>query len=168
MGREKDKLFRRSFSHLQDAGQERCFFVEFQGEGVEDYGGPYRAVFTNAAVNESCGPLELFQPSVNQQEDSGRSRHLFTLNRSHPENEGVLKLNHFEFLGKLLGTAHRHRIMLALDLSPIFWKRLCGREPTLKDLEEVDESFVKCFEQMNKLEEDVMEDDEITDWSVQT
>ena len=38
-----DRSLRRSFVHMQDAGQARAFFVKFTGEGVDDHGGPYRA-----------------------------------------------------------------------------------------------------------------------------
>ena len=27
---------------IQDAGQQRAFYVKFAGEGVDDHGGPYR------------------------------------------------------------------------------------------------------------------------------
>ena len=38
-----ERSLRRSFVHMQDAGQARAFFVKFTGEGVDDHGGPYRA-----------------------------------------------------------------------------------------------------------------------------
>ena len=35
-----DSAWRRSYVDIQDAGQERAFFVQFTGEGVDDHGGP--------------------------------------------------------------------------------------------------------------------------------
>uniref|UniRef100_A0A7S2RG93 HECT E3 ubiquitin ligase n=1 Tax=Mucochytrium quahogii TaxID=96639 RepID=A0A7S2RG93_9STRA len=35
-----------AYSHPMDEGQSRSFKVKFEGEGVDDYGGPYREVFT--------------------------------------------------------------------------------------------------------------------------
>ena len=50
-----DRSLRRAFAHMQDAGQTRAFFVKFTGEGVDDQGGPYRAVFETAVGEESTG-----------------------------------------------------------------------------------------------------------------
>ena len=33
-----------------DDGQERAFKVKFEGEGVDDYGGPYREIFSQVAA----------------------------------------------------------------------------------------------------------------------
>ena len=44
--------FRRAFQDIQDEGQPRAFYVEFSGEGVDDHGGPYRAVFQSACGSE--------------------------------------------------------------------------------------------------------------------
>uniref|UniRef100_A0A7S1CA38 HECT domain-containing protein n=1 Tax=Bicosoecida sp. CB-2014 TaxID=1486930 RepID=A0A7S1CA38_9STRA len=41
--------FRRSYVGKGHGGQERAFKVKFLGEGVNDYGGPYRAVFEQLA-----------------------------------------------------------------------------------------------------------------------
>jgi hypothetical protein len=40
-----DTSFRRSYLGKGHGGQRRAFKVKFHGEGVNDYGGPYRAVF---------------------------------------------------------------------------------------------------------------------------
>jgi hypothetical protein len=58
-------LFRRAYSHVQDAGQRRCFFVKFVGEGVDDNGGPYRAAVQAAAAEEPAGPLGMLVPCPN-------------------------------------------------------------------------------------------------------
>ena len=39
---------RMGYTHPMDDGQERTFKVKFEGEGVDDYGGPYREVFAQA------------------------------------------------------------------------------------------------------------------------
>ena len=46
------RLLRRAWEDVQDAGQERSFYVKFIGEGVSDHGGPYRAVFQKACAEE--------------------------------------------------------------------------------------------------------------------
>ena len=40
-----DASFRRAYLGKGHGGQKRAFKVKFLGEGVNDYGGPYRAVF---------------------------------------------------------------------------------------------------------------------------
>ena len=39
----------------KDAGQPRAFYVKLVGEGVDDHGGPYRAVFETAVGEEPAG-----------------------------------------------------------------------------------------------------------------
>ncbi|GBG27548.1 E3 ubiquitin-protein ligase HERC2 [Hondaea fermentalgiana] len=59
------RMLRRSYSHIQDASQQRCFFVKFESEGVDDHGGPYRAVFQIAIEDEAAGPLQILLPCPN-------------------------------------------------------------------------------------------------------
>ena len=54
-----DACFRRDYSHQNDARQQRSFFVKCVGEGVDDNGGPYRAVVGAATGEEPAGPLEM-------------------------------------------------------------------------------------------------------------
>lgn len=50
-----DRALRRAYVHMQDAGQPRAFYVKLIGEGVDDHGGPYRAVFETAVGEEPAG-----------------------------------------------------------------------------------------------------------------
>ena len=45
---------RMAYTHPMDDGQERTFKVKFEGEGVDDYGGPYREVFA-----QFCSELQV-------------------------------------------------------------------------------------------------------------
>merc|ERR1712238_168001 len=74
---------RRGFVAQGHGGQKRAFKVKLVGEGVNDYSGPYREVFTDAmqevtdvdpSGNSSLGVL---QPSANNQADVGEGRDLF-------------------------------------------------------------------------------------------
>lgn len=40
-----DEKLRISYTHPMDDGQSRTFKIKFEGEGVDDYGGPYREIF---------------------------------------------------------------------------------------------------------------------------
>merc|ERR1712194_775980 len=64
-------------------GQKRAFKTKLIGEGVNDYSGPYREVFTDALseilqVSKSGnGSLRVLDPTPNNQSSIGESRDLF-------------------------------------------------------------------------------------------
>merc|ERR1712019_212767 len=64
-------------------GQKRAFKVKLVGEGVNDYSGPYREVFTDAirevtSMEQSMsGSLGVLEPSPNCVADIGKDRSLF-------------------------------------------------------------------------------------------
>ena len=95
---------RLGYTHPMDDGQQRAFKVKFEGEGVDDYGGPYRECFaqfaqelqatndnasgfgigvsrasagTSAAAN-SC-VLPLLTPSANRRSGTGANKDGFVL-----------------------------------------------------------------------------------------
>ena len=63
-----DEKLRISYTHPMDDGQSRTFKVKFEGEGVDDYGGPYREIF-----QQICEELQCMDPSaaVNNNENNG-------------------------------------------------------------------------------------------------
>ena len=60
-------LLRIGYTHPMDDGQERTFKVKFEGEGVDDYGGPYREIFGQVA-----GELQALETDVHYISGSGR------------------------------------------------------------------------------------------------
>jgi hypothetical protein len=79
---------RRSYVAKGHGGQKRAFKVKFIGEGVNDYSGPYREVYTDA-FNEllkvdplNRGTLGVLDPTPNNAEAIGENRELlmFSLN----------------------------------------------------------------------------------------
>lgn len=83
--------FRRGHVAKGHGGQKRCFKVKLVGEGVNDYSGPYREVFTDAmrevALTEEsmAGSLGVLEPSPNRAADIGEDRSLFVF--SFPSSE---------------------------------------------------------------------------------
>ena len=74
---------RRGFVAKGHGGQKRAFKVKLIGEGVNDYSGPYREVFTDA-VGEALktdptgrGALGVLDPTPNNLSDIGEDRELF-------------------------------------------------------------------------------------------
>lgn len=83
------RKLRRAYSHIQDATQQRCFFVKFESEGVDDHGGPYRAVFQIAIEEEAAGPLQILVPCPNAADGAlaNADRMVFTPLRHQLEDE---------------------------------------------------------------------------------
>jgi len=162
-------------------GQKRAFKVKLIGEGVNDYSGPYREVFTDAmrevtTVDDKGVPaLGILEPSSNKKVDIGEDRSLFVfasgsaeillntfmsnnIDRSSLSNEEMIVRNYYAsynsaasgdineieesllFLGKLCGTASRHKIPIDISFpSGIIWKRLTEENVRLSEtLNEID------------------------------
>jgi hypothetical protein len=159
-----DRTLRRSFVHMQDAGQPRAFYVKFTGEGVDDHGGPYRAVFETAVGEEPMGPLELLLPCPNAVMLMGENRDQHVLNASLPPE---LRLPLFHHLGRLMGLATRHRILVPLSLPSLVWASVAGLPVGRPELQAVDKVMAKAFAEVEKarpLALGALEDGEEEDW----
>jgi len=162
-----DHSFRRAYCGKGHGGQKRAFKLKLVGEGVDDYGGPYRQAFEvicDELQNDTEWPdarhraclLPLFIPCPNRYSavgDVGRDK--FTLN---PSARSPSLLRRFEFLGKLIGTAVRHGLLLGLDLPQMFWRKLVGLPITRKHLEEVDVAFVRDLRTLETATEETFKD----------
>lgn len=138
-----DRSLRRAYVHMQDAGQKRAFFVKFTGEGVDDQGGPYRAVFQTAVGEETMHLLDLLVPCPNALSEIGENRDKYTfntepLNAMQNNNNNSNPMAVFVHLGKLIALACRHQILVPLSLSKLIWKPLVGEQVDIKDLLAVD------------------------------
>ena len=130
------EFFRRAYSSVQDS-QKRAFFLKLANQGVDDYGGPYRAILNSAIVDEAAGPLELFVPV------EGDSTNCFKLNPTpFPSTDA---LSEYEFLGKLVALAQRHCIKIGMTISPDFWKWLAGDKLGMKDLKHLNSVSYTIF-----------------------
>jgi hypothetical protein len=146
--------FRRSYVGKGHGGQRRAFKVKFLGEGVNDYGGPYRAVFEQIIDELQCDSvttggvrqsdrcmLPLLVPCPNRALSIGMNQDKFTLTTApslSPMNQELMA-----FFGKLVGMAVRHRLNLAINLSVMHWCPLVGLPLTLMHLQTVDNLVVK-------------------------
>ncbi|OQR94707.1 HECT E3 ubiquitin ligase [Achlya hypogyna] len=140
---------RRAYTdELQDAGQPRAFYVKCLGEGVDDHGGPYRAVFQTAGWEEPIGPsLQLFVPCPNALNAEGANQDKYVLSASAPAG-------HLRFLGQLMGLAMRHRILIPLNCSELLWKPLVGLPVDRKDWSGVDTTVVRELHNLECLGDD--------------
>jgi hypothetical protein len=131
-----ETALRRSFVHMQDAGQPRAFFVKFTGEGVDDHGGPYRAVFETSIGEEAEGMLDLFTPSSNAKIRTGENRDQSVFNAAYLRE--IQKHPFFIHFGKLMAVASRHNILVSLSLPQLIWKPLAGESLQLSDIQATD------------------------------
>lgn len=132
--------------------------VKFEGEGVDDYGGPYREVFTQVAAElTSTVPTALTTIAANSLgEQSDQDECLLPILEPTPSSvsggdcsvglEFTVKpnvsdqryLRTYKFLGQLLGIALRCRVAAPWRLSKVFWKGLVGEKAQEADLAHMD------------------------------
>jgi hypothetical protein len=159
-------LLRMGYTHPMDDGQERTFKVKFEGEGVDDYGGPYREIFSQVAAEvQSCNAaaqlgmptqhrftgacvLPLLCPSPNMKsDDAARSDVLLV----QPRLTRHLYLEMYNFLGQVIGMALRSKVAIKVNVSSVFWKAMVGQPVDESDLVAFDEataSMVRHFRQL--------------------
>ena len=79
---------RRGFVAKGHGGQKRAFKVKLIGEGVNDYSGPYREVFTDAVSEilhvgqDGRGSLGVLDPTPNNASEIGENRDLFMFSQN--------------------------------------------------------------------------------------
>lgn len=158
-----DYSFRRSYAGKGHGGQKRAFKVKLIGEGVDDYGGPYRQVFEaicdelqNDSEPDIAGGgclLPLLLPCPNRLHSVGDfGRDKFVLNCA-ADTPSLLR--RFEFLGKLIGTAMRHGLQLGFHFPELVWRQLVGLPVCLKHLEEIDLTFCQDLRRLEAAAGDV-------------
>lgn len=153
-----DFAFRRSYIGKGHGGQKRFFKVKFLGEGVHDYGGPYRAVFEQIVDEIQCDHiinksseknlLPFLLPSNNRLSSVGLIQDKFVLSTV-PTNSPTM-LEYIYFLGKILGSAVRQNLNLALDLSVLVYRPLVRLPLSRIHLETVDVLTVKSLDDITK------------------
>ncbi|KAF0693119.1 Aste57867_15865 [Aphanomyces stellatus] len=160
-----DSGFRRAYIGKGHGGQKRAFKVKFLGEGVNDYGGPYRAVFEQIVdelqmdqveiTKGEQGLLPLLVPCPNRRSGTGSNQDKFVLNPSCGTISvavGPIALELHRFLGKLIGAAVRHGLQIGLDLPSVVWRPLVGLPLTRHHLEDIDVVAYNTLTQMEKME----------------
>jgi len=135
-------VLRLGYTHPMDDGQSRAFKVKFEGEGVDDYGGPYREIFSQIAAEvQALGEvlraesresfkhatrcaLPLLRPAPNAAVDDATTGQDVLI-----PQPGLVEgtyLDMYHFLGQFLGMALRSRIAIKVKFPPHVWKSLVG------------------------------------------
>jgi hypothetical protein len=135
-------LLHRDYSHSQDAGQQRSFFVKLIGEGVFDNGGPYRAVLGAACGEEPAGPLQFLKPCPNAENGTGSNRDIMVFN---PSLLSPTQISRLKLWGKFSGMVLRQDMLVSVSLPSFVWKALTGVAVDDSDLLQVDEFAMRSF-----------------------
>ena len=150
-----DSSLRRSYIGKGHGGQARAFLVKLLGEGADDYGGPYRALFESVAdelqadvvpvSGGSASLLPVLTPCSNRQiaAKTDTTQHLPSTEGFQPSEEqlasSVYGREAFAFVGRLAGIAMRHGINMPIALVPHVLKQLV-RSP----LQQTDAEQANC------------------------
>lgn len=150
-----ESYLRRGFVHMQDAGQPRAFYVKFTGEGVDDHGGPYRAVFETAVGEEAEGLLEILSPCANARIRTGENRDQAVLNPQFLRDPQKLAL--YSHLGRLMALACRHDVLVSLSLPRLIWRPFVGEGLGLADLKATDLHIVTSLGEISEGKVDMID-----------
>lgn len=151
---------RRSYVSKGHGGQRRAFKVKFMGEGVNDYGGPYRAVFEtiidelqsdNAIsarkISDKC-LLPLCIPCPNRSAGVGANQDKYVLS---PSSGSPLSQELMQFFGKMIGLAIRHGLTLGFTQSILLWRSMVKLPVSRSHLEAVDSLLAKQLRDVEEL-----------------
>ena len=167
------------YTHPMDDGQSRAFKVKFDGEGVDDYGGPYREIFqqicdelqaarprrgqgqTSSTAGDGGGGvndtddspqcfLPLLLPTPNWSSAAGECDEKYKYMFA-PSADSALRMDLYRFMGQLVGMAVRSHITLNLELPSLVWKSVVRQRLTEKDLASVDAGAAAFVEHLSGL-----------------
>jgi len=142
--------------------RDRCFKVKFAGEAADDYGGPYREVFTmlcSELQNEAVLPLLLQTP--NGQHNVGSNRDRFIMQPSALSTE---HLQWYEFLGVLMAMSLLQKeTTISLSLCSVVWKQLVQQAADTSDLAGFDEMVNNSLFKIEHIEDEGVDEELFSD-----
>jgi len=167
-GKMKHSIFAQLHSQLQvvDVDQlkrrDRAFKVKFAGEAADDYGGPYREVFTSLCSelqNEEVLPLLLLTPNGQHNLGSNRDRYVMQ-----PASTSAELLQWYEFIGVLMGIALLQKeTVLGLNLCSVIWKQLVQQVADATDLAAFDEMVCQSLIKIENIENEGVDEEMFSD-----
>eukprot|EP01125_Pyxidicula_operculata_P016325 TRINITY_DN5602_c0_g1_i1.p1 TRINITY_DN5602_c0_g1~~TRINITY_DN5602_c0_g1_i1.p1 ORF type:complete len:463 (+),score=94.32 TRINITY_DN5602_c0_g1_i1:25-1413(+) len=123
-------------------------YIKFEGEEGLDYGGMSREWFLQLSKHFYDPSLKLFTVGLNE--------YYYTINKKSSENKK--HLDHFKFVGMIIGMAIYHVKVIEAPFPIPFMKALLNQQVELTDLEYIDEDLYKS---MYKIETS-----DVTDWEL--
>jgi len=122
-----------NFRH--DRVDERCYRINFAGEGSIDAGGPFRDSLVNIVEEMQTGAVPLLIKSPNNRNDHGANRDCYILD---PKSTGPAHLHMYKYLGGFIAFGILSKAPVPLNLASTVWKQILGEELTLADLDSID------------------------------
>jgi len=130
---------------------ERLMKIFSPGLGSDDAGGPYRDALEQMCSELESPTLELFELCANGVSKTGLNRDCYVPSKLGGEDSRGLKLEMYEFIGKLMGAAIRSKFVLNLHFAPLIWKKICCDEINPdQDLKDIDIYTAKYIEDLRK------------------
>jgi len=169
--RSDECLFLQGFRQLFDVEPSRlrqnvrAFEVILENEGAEDAGGPYREAITQFCQDIRMRELGLLIPCPNAKEEVGFNQDKFIVN---PSAMSPVKLQQFEFIGKLIGIAIRTKNALDLSLPSIIWKPLVGARLDRNDLESIDKCCCQFLDSIRNIGKEGVTEKTFNDYIFET
>ena len=114
---------------------ERCYRINFKGEGSIDAGGPFRDSLVNIVSEMENGAIPLLIKSPNNRNDHGTNRECFIVD---PSSTSPVHLEMYKYLGGFIAFGILSKSPVPFNLAPTVWKQILGMKMTLSDLESID------------------------------
>ena len=143
-----------NFSH--HSVDERCYKVNFQGEGSVDAGGPFRDSLVNIVQEMEDGLVPLLIKSPNNRNDHGANRDCYILN---PDSTSPAMLEMYKYLGGFIAFGILSKSPVPLNLAPTVWKQILGEKMQLSDLESMDAYSSQVLTDLKNFSKDLSDAD---------
>eukprot|EP01119_Soliformovum_irregulare_P010328 TRINITY_DN2538_c2_g1_i2.p1 TRINITY_DN2538_c2_g1~~TRINITY_DN2538_c2_g1_i2.p1 ORF type:complete len:2760 (-),score=753.14 TRINITY_DN2538_c2_g1_i2:11-8005(-) len=163
---KEECLFLQGFSELSKIDtvrlhqNERAFEVKLEKEGAEDVGGPYLECISQFCQDIQSKELGLFIMCPNGKEEIGFNQDKFVPS---PQSTSAIRLEQFEFVGKILGIAIRTKNVLDLSLPSVLWKPLVGMRIDRSDLEAIDKCCCQFLDSIRNISKEGVTEENFND-----
>ena len=135
---------------------EKCYKIDFKGEGSIDVGGPFRDSLTNIARELESGVVPLFIKSPNNKNEHGTNRDCFILDsRSKTPAHKFM----FNYLGAFLAFSFLSKSPLPFNLAPWVWKQILEEQVNMQDLEGIDAYSAQVLKDMQNFAQTLSDED---------
>jgi len=126
---------------------EKCYKIDFKGEGSIDAGGPFRESLTNISSELEIGVIPILIRSPNNKNEHGTNRECFILDSRSKTPGHKLMMRYF---GGFLAFSFLSKSPMPLNLAPWVWKQLLHEKVTLHDLDGIDAYSAQVLRDMQQ------------------
>lgn len=135
---------------------EKCYSINFLGEGSIDAGGPFRESLTNIAEEMEKGVVPLLIRSPNNKNEHGINRDCYILDS---RSKTPSHKQQFKYFGAFLAYAFLSKSPVPFNLAPWVWKQILHEEVTLQDLDAIDAYSAQVLRDMQQYAQNLSDED---------